>query len=344
MVALSLPLAAQHKPLLHAWISCILVMIGEDDPKWKQESVIHYDHAVRGLKVSILDGSPSHEWKRATALLCHAIELLQPVPSSNLARSHLSGAHHMFQLTKDDPNVPASEHDALLFEAYILRTANNCLLQQDIHQQLPFDYLHHLNLMHQRSLDRMSLEMSPRDCPWLAVPGPTLIDLLYRISWLNAHHPLSEDLYREAVNVGNQLSADEESQRGTDGGPREYLPERSIWRSACKALLRSLLLGASAGSVGPEYETAVSEGSEALDVLTQVSSEDYSLLWPLIVLGALSSSGQHRDTCLTVAERYRTTVPGRIINSILSFWSQAWTTEDKALRFKDSELLRSILL
>lgn len=319
-------------------------MIGEDDPKWKQESVIHYDHAVRGLKISILDGSPSHEWKRATALLCHAIELLQPVPSSNLARSHLSGAHHMFQLAKNDPNVPASEHDALLFEAYILRTANNCLLQQDIHKQLPFDYLHDLNLMHQRSLAHMSLQMIPRHCPWLAVPGPRLIDLLYRISWLTGYYPLSEDMSREAINIWHQLYADEKFQDESEEKIGDYLPERGIWRSACQALLSSLLLNMSAESVVAEHHTAISEGSQALEVLTQIPSEDYSLLWPLIVLGALSASGKQRTTCLAVAERYRATVPGRIINSILAFWDQAWATEVEALRFNDSELLRSILL
>lgn len=80
---LALPLAANHEPLMHAWISStLLFMSGNgDSAQMREESVIHYNHAVRELKTSVLEGDLSAEWKRATVMLCHAIELLQPIPS-----------------------------------------------------------------------------------------------------------------------------------------------------------------------------------------------------------------------------------------------------------------------
>lgn len=344
-MALSLPLAIMHEPLLHAWISSILLAMPDDAPQLRQESVIHYDHAVRGLKTSVLIGSPSEEWKRATAMLCHAIELLQPVPSSQLARSHLSAAHHMFHPVVENVEIPTNGHDTLLFEAYIIRTATNCLFQQDIHKHLPFDYVEKLSAMHISALKRRSLAMTPQNCPWLSSHDPQMMDLVYKISWICAQDsPTDLPASREAVEVWKSLgdmekTHDRESQPADD---YHYMTTQRVYLNACRALLRPLIPGSDLERAALDNEILVSAGLRDLEALIQGSSDDITMLWPMIVLAVLSTSNQ--TLCSEITMRFRAAASIHTLDSITAFLAKVWETEDVELRFKDSETLRSILL
>lgn len=92
----------------------------------------------------------------------------------------------MFQATIGQPGVPHGDHDGLLFEAYIIRTTTNCLFQQDIHRQLPYNYVETLSTMHADALKRRSLDMSPLNCPWLSNFGPETMDMAFKTSWIYA--------------------------------------------------------------------------------------------------------------------------------------------------------------
>jgi hypothetical protein len=84
VLAAALPLAVKHKPLMHAWIAAILIKMPDDDnkPRWRAESMVHYTHAVHGLKISMIaDGlKEDYEWKRATSLLCMPWRCSNPIP------------------------------------------------------------------------------------------------------------------------------------------------------------------------------------------------------------------------------------------------------------------------
>lgn len=329
---------------MHAWASAILLALPDQSPQWQQQSVMYYDHAVRGLKGAILSESPIDEWKRATALLCHAIELLQPVQSPHLARSHLQGAHYMFQLTTQHPELPGSEHDALLFEAYIMRTATNCLLQQDIHRELPYEYIRQLAAMHKRALDRLGMEVSAQHCPWMGASGLALIDSVYKVSWLNAHIPLSEAHFVEAVKVWESLPViDGDTIQGphTSRVDEDELVRR-VHLSACQIIAKQLLPDGFHSTFN--MESAIDNAVNDLNMLTQPSNGDASLQWPLIIFGALANTQQQQVLCSRIATRFGPKVPQQTIDSILVFWAKARQIEDKRLRFRDDELLRSILL
>jgi hypothetical protein len=346
----ALPLAVRHKPFMHAWIAAILIKMPNDDnkPRWRSESMVHYTHAIHGLNVSIMADGPDvdYEWKRSTSLLLHAIEMQQADPSSQLARVHMVGAHQMWRSIAGRPDLPASEHDLLLFEAYLMRTAANTLLQQDIHKQLPFNYVQELEAVHQRALDRLSLTMTPQDCPWLAGPGPELFNLIYKASWLTVQSSLSSELYYEAVNLwhwsGTIVAA--ETQRVAEIKPNTYASGRCVLQSACRALLRLLVRDVDIGGTALELETITAMGIRHLDNLTQNSCQQVGMTWPLLVLGTLSSSREQHKLCLTIAARFRAMATALVNDNILLFWTQAWAVEDIAARFNDCELLRSILL
>jgi hypothetical protein len=349
VLASALPLAVKHKPLMHAWIAAILIKMPDDDntPRWRAESMVHYTHAVHGLKISIIaDGlNEDYEWKRATSLLCHALEMQQPDPSSQLARTHLFGLHQMFQLATGRPDLPASEHDLLLFEAYLMRTAVNVLLQQDIHKQLPFNHVQELEDMHQRTMVRLSLKMRPQDCPWLPGPGPELFNLIYKASWLTIQIPLSSEIYDEAISLWRWSGTvvDAETQRIAENEPNTYACGRCVLQVACRALLRLLVRDVDIGYPAPELETIVAMGLRYLDNLTR----DYcqvDLRWPLLVLGSLSTSSGQQQLCLTIAARFRVVAAALMNDNFFLFWTQAWENADVAARFNDCELLRSILL
>jgi hypothetical protein len=371
----ALPLAVKHKPFMHAWIAAILIKMPDDEnkPRWRSESMVHYTHAIHGLKISIMaDGlNADYEWKRSTSLLLHAIEMQQADPCSQLyvrvflsrdvkvsvvaellifadyrARTHLYGAHHLFGITLARPDLPSSEHDLLLFEAYLMRTAANTLLQQDIHKQLPFNYVQDLETMHQGALDRLSMTMSPQDCPWLAGPGPELFNLIYKASWLTVQSSLSSELHDEAVRLWHWSGTivDAETQQIAETEPNTYASGRCVLRSACQALLRLLVRDVDVSNTALELESITATGVRLLDTLTQSSCQQVGMLWPLLVLGTLSRSVGQQQLCLTIAARFRVMAAALVNDNILLFWTQAWGVEDIAARFNDCELLRSILL
>ena len=343
---LALPLAAQHEPLMHAWISSTLLFMPDDSLQWRQESVVHYDHAVRELKTSVLDGSPSEEWKRATAMLCHAIELLQPIPSPQLARSHLFAAHHMFQNAVAQPVLPLNDHDTLLFEAYIIRTATNCLFQQDIHKQLPFDYVEILSTIHHDALQFRSLEMNPSNCPWLGNFGYQVMDMVYKTSWIFAQGVSAKCSGRKAVEVWQSLDQMEENDGHQQHAVRacDLKIIQRIYGTACRALLRPLVPPNSSGHAAPDHEALVSFGLRDIGAMPQAWADDMTMFWPLIVLGALSRSFNNQNLCLGMVNRFRTPVSAHTAEHVTSFLADAWESADKTACFKDSELLRSILL
>lgn len=345
-MVLALPLAVQHEPLMHAWIASLLAHMSNDSAQWREESVIHYNDAVRGLKDSVLVGSPGEEWKRSTALLCHAIELLQPVPSVQLARSHLSAAHCMFhQLTIETPGVPASEHDSLLFEAYIMRTVSNCLVQQDIHKSLPFDYLQKLVNMHQAGLDRLSQEFSPQNCPWVSGLGPDLLVLVYKTSWICIQDPLPDLRRQEAIEVWRSLDGMGEIQEhGWPDQNYDYATARRVYRLACRVLLKPFVFENDPGCATPDIEACVSLGMEELDSLTKASSDDMAMIWPLLVFGAFSTNERQQALCTEIANRLQTSVVTHPVKAVMLFLSAIWESKDNKACFKDSEALRSILL
>jgi len=276
----------------------------------------------------------------------HALEMQQADASPQLARTHIMGAHQMWQLTMGRPDLPASEHDVLVFESYLMRAAANAILQQDIHKQLPFNYVQELQHMHQSALDRLSMRMIPQDCPWLAGPGPELFDLIYKASWLTVQRPLSSDLYVEAVKLWHVsgTAAQMEMQSVPEAERDIYASPRCVLRSACRALLRVLVHDVDVGDTAPELETIIATGLRHLDDLTRDVCERIELMWPLLVLGTLSSSRGQQQFCLTLAARFRAVARALVNENILLFWTQAWNVEDKLARFNDCELLRSILL
>jgi hypothetical protein len=346
----ALPLAVKHKPFMHAWIAAILTKMPDDGnkPRWRSESMVHYTHAIHGLNISIMADGPNvdYEWKRANSLLLHAIEMQQADPCSHTARTHIQGAHTLFRCVLGRPDLPASEHDLLLFEAYLMRTATNTLLQQDIHKKLPFNYVQDLEAMHQRALDRLSLTMTPQDCPWLSGPGPELFNLIYKASWLNVQSSLTKELNDEAINLWYWSSTivDAETQRVAEIEPNTYASGKCVLQSACRALLRLLVRDVDIGNTALELETITATGMRHLDNLTQNSCQQIGMLWPLLVLGTLSSSREQQKLCLTIAGRFRAMAAALVNDNILLFWTQAWAVEDVTARFKDCELLRSILL
>ena len=342
----ALPLAANHEPLMHAWISSTLLFMSGESPQMREESVIHYNHAVRELGTSVLDGDPGEEWKRATVLLCHAIELLQPIPSPLLARSHLSAAHHMFRSTIGQPDVPLDDHDGLLFEAYIIRAATNCLFQQDIHGQLPFNYIEILSAMHCDSLKRRSLEMSPLNCPWLSNFGPEVMDMVFKTSWIYAQGLSAGSSCREAVEVWHKLDQMAEAGGVLPHSVREsdYKITRRIWSTACRALLWPLLPAEHSRHASPDHEAIISFGLRDMGTMPQAWADEMTMFWPLIIFGALSRSVNNQSLALEMVTRFRTPVSVHTVDHVTSFLAEAWEVTDKTVIFKDSESLRSILL
>lgn len=344
-MALALPLATQHEPLMNAWIASLLSHMSDDTAQWREDSVIRYDRAVVGLKESVLVGSPSEEWKRSTALLCHAIELLQPVPSARLARSHLSAAHHMFQLTLGNPGTPASEHDTLLFEAYIMRTVSNVLVQQDIHKELPLDYLQNLVSMHQAGLDRLSQDMTPQNCPWMSGMGPELLILTYKTSWICIQDPVPELRRPEAVEVWQSLDRmGEIPEHEWPDRNYDYTNARRVYRLACRVLLKPFVFDNASGCPASDVDAFVSLGLQELDSISQDSRDDMVMIWPLLVFGALSTQEHQQASCKRIAAQLQQSVVLHPIKAVMSFLGDIWEAKDNTGCFRDSEALRSILL
>lgn len=347
-MTLALPLAARHEPLMHAWISStLLFMSGKGDlSQMREESVIHYNHAVRELQTSVLEGDLSDEWKRATVMLCHAIELLQPIPSPRLARSHLVAAHHMFQATIGQPGVPHGDHDGLLFEAYIIRTTTNCLFQQDIHRQLPYNYVETLSTMHADALKRRSLDMSPLNCPWLSNFGPEMMDMAFKTSWIYAQGLSADSACREAVKIWNNLDKMAESSGVLPDTVREsdYKITRRIWSTACRALLWPLVPAEGSPHASPDHEAIISFGLRDMGAMPQAWADDMTMFWPLVILAALSRSFNNQSIASEMVTRFRTPVSKYTVDYVRSFLTEAWQATDKTAPFKDSETLRSILL
>jgi len=345
---LALPLAAQHEPLMHAWISStLLFMSGNgDSPQMREESVLHYNHAVRELQTSVLEGDLSDEWKRATVMLCHAIELLQPIPSPLLARSHLTAAHHMFQATIGRPGLPENDHDGLLFEAYIIRTATNCLFQQDIHRQLPYNYVENLSAMHSDALKRRSLEMSPLNCPWLSNFGPEMMDMVFKTSWIYAQGLSADSDCQEAVEIWHNLDKMAEAGGVLPHAVREsdYKITRRIWSTACRALLWPLVPAERSRHASPDHEAIMSFGLRDMGAMPQAWADDMTMFWPLVILAALSRSFNNQSIASEMVTRFRTPVSAHTVDNVRSFLTEAWEATDKTVPFNDSESLRSILL
>lgn len=338
---LAIPLAVQHEPLMHAWVSCILLATPGNPPQHRQKSVMHYDQAVSGLKSAILVNSPSDEWKRATALLCHAIELLQPVPSSHLARSHLSGALCMFGA---EPEVPNSEHDTLLLEAYLIRVATNCLLQQDIHQNLPLDYMSKLLGAHRLALARDSLSVTPQNCPWLGAFGAELMDVIYRASWLIKNCPLPEGKDVGMAEVWERCTHNIEAlaNDNTATGNTKNAHERCIYFLACQALLATLIPDPQCSV--QMLDSSIAEGLKRLEAMTRASCENNTMFWPLIIFGALSDEDWHRESCDLIISRHGVVVPAPMLTSITAFWTDTRCVKRGKARFDDSPMMRQILL
>jgi hypothetical protein len=227
-----------------------------------------------------------------------------------------------------------------------MRTAANTLLQQDIHGQLPFNYVQDLEKMHQQGLDRLSLTLSPRDCPWLSGPCPELFNLMYKASWLTVQSSLSSELSDEAVSLWYLSGAivDAETQRVAETEPNTYASGRCVLQSACRALLRLLVRDIDIGVTALELGTITATGIRHLDSLTKNSCQQIGMLWPLLVLATLSTSREQQQLCLTIAARFRAMAAALVNDNVLLFWTQAWAVEDVAARFNDCELLRSILL
>lgn len=325
---------------MHAWISSILLVVPNNTARWRRESVLHYDLAIQGLKTTIVVGNPSDEWKRSAVLLCHALELLQPMPSPDLMRSHLKAAHHIFRMATGDPEVPASLHDTLLFEAYIVRAGTNCLLQQEIYKDLPFDYMHTLVSMHRRGLMRQGLHLNPFNCPWLGAIGHSVIQDVYEASWLGLHGLLERRNRDRAVAIRARLIAAGNEDDPSNEPEQHHQPYtvRYAWRSACFTLLSNLLCDSD------DSETVIGAGLEHCDFLTQKNCHDVTLLWPLIVFGSLTSNQGHYSKCRTIADRYRRAMPPEAVDCVEAFWAQEQRIERRSDRLADSELLRSIVL
>lgn len=150
--------------------------------------------------------------------------------------------------------------------------------------------------MHQSALDRLCLQMRPQDCPWLAGPGPELIDLIYKASWLTVQSPLSSELYGEAVSLWYQsaTAAVMEMQRIPETERETYASRRCVIRCACRALLWLLIRDVDVGDTAMELETLLATGLRHLDNLTRDVSGWNELRWPLLVMGTLSTSSvQH---------------------------------------------------
>lgn len=350
-MSLALPLAVRHEPLMHAWISStLLFMSGNgDSPQMREESMIHYNHAVRELQSSVLEGDLSDEWKRATVMLCHAIELLQPIPSPLLARSHLVAAHHMFQATIGRPGVPQNDHDGLLFEAYIIRTATNCLFQQDIHKQLPFNYVEDLSTMHADALKRRNLEMSPLNCPWLSSFGPEMMDMVFKTSWIYAQGLSADSGCREATEIWHNLDKMAESGGVLPHAVREsdYKITRRIWSTACRALLWPLVPAERSPYASADHEAIISFGLRDMGAMPQAWTDDMTMFWPLVILAALSRSFNNQSIASEMVTRFRTplsALSAHTVDHVRSFLTEAWESTNKTVPFNDSESLRSILL
>ena len=319
--------------MLHAWAASSIAAVAPPSPEWQHKALQHHSYALQDLgrgieaadETAAVDVVLSDEWKRATVLILHIFEVGIPVKASDvsetdptqsfsveygnveLATAHLHAAHRIFavSLIRD---VPPTRHDLLLLEAYILRTALNCLPEAGT--PLPLDYMSFLLRHFKSGLSEFRLEFSVGDCPWIGYLGNDLLDKMYRLSWLAHKLPLRSERLAEGIAISRFFAEWTEPSAyyadAEDCARSEYhIQARRLLRAhviACRLLSRMVLASDANMEVLQEYEK-LNESVALLDKVCERVEMTASVLWPLLIFSMLISTQFELETCQMIASR-----------------------------------------
>ncbi|KAF7190556.1 hypothetical protein HII31_07715 [Pseudocercospora fuligena] len=301
---------------LHAWAASSIAAVAPPSPEWQQKALQHHSHALqdlrRGIEVGVetaaVDVMLSDEWKMATVLMLHIFESFSvEYGNVELATAHLHAAHRIFavSLMRD---VAPSRHDLLLLEAYILRTALNCLPEAGT--PLPLDYMSFLLRHFKSGLTEHKLEFNVGDCPWIGYLGDDLLDKMYRLSWLAHKLPLRSERLAEGIAISRFFGEWTEPTAyyadAEDWARSEYhIQARRLLKAhliACRLMSKLVLAPDANMEVLQEHEN-LNKGVALLDQVCQRVEMTASVLWPLLIFSMLISTPFELETCQMIASR-----------------------------------------
>jgi hypothetical protein len=202
-----------------------------------------------------------------------------------LSLAHLEAAHVIFGKRRY-VDVPASVHELLLLEAYILRCATNYLFHPA--WRLPRDHVDSRLQLFQAGL--VGLQRSPSACPWIGPIGIRTILTVYHLSWLAHRLPLGNEHASEVHGILERLSLDRQKLSKVIGNAAAVgcRALQDAYIAACMQLANSLLR-LSVHHLGPDANDSSYKVSGITCVTTaMLACEERalsSLLWPAIVLG-----------------------------------------------------------
>ncbi|KAG8624365.1 hypothetical protein KVT40_007432 [Elsinoe batatas] len=320
---MSMQLALQHPPLLHAWLACAGLPYAYRDPQLRPLFLTHYTAAVKGLADTLpRDGFHPEEWMQATILTLHIFEEHQATDHVSITRqSHIRGAHLIFRdslsLTEQ-----ASRHQTLLLEAYICRTSVNCLCDGNV--GLPYDHLEAPLKVLLWSARQHDSRLTTA-CPWAGPSGPKLTDLCFKLSWLLQQYPLSgEDLVRHDLLKKHLSELDSLVLEDWDIDSQlshSTLQIRWIYYLACD------LLSAVLSNVPTiDMISTCDRGIRILEDLNDNSNPTLQMMWPLAILGT-GCSKEARLKCSAVLEDIRFKFSPGTAGRVKSFHNKVWSRD-----------------
>lgn len=295
---MSLLTAVGDPTLFHAWVSCCAAAVSNSRPEWKEEALLHYDHAVNGFSRALRrKSSQSEEWTLATVLLLMIFEEFQLDQDESAAcRAHINGAHHLFQLSVKQQNPPESLHGILCLEGYVFRAAVNNLFQPN--QNLPFNYVEKLLAYLMSAKTRAGLS-SYHFSPWVGISGD-LLDIAFKLSWLKQRLPLQGHDLVSAVAISNKLTSwplsegTQSTSVQSDDLPLHEIQAAKLYWLACSLLLHKLLY-TDATSEDPSIRGFSQQGCTVLTELIETDHISQTVLWPLTVLGTAALGPDERS-------------------------------------------------
>jgi hypothetical protein len=305
MLMIALPAATTDPTLLHAWIaSSIVHLTPRESAYWRQKALVARNNALKGLRKAVeKEGRSNLEWIRATMLMRHIFDVAGPKPHAswsnslteiqqlhqaevtrnqdpNLAVSHLEAANTIFS-KRLYSQVPTSQHELLLLEAYILGAGFSYLFHPE--WDLPHDHV-------DTRLDLLCLglgvQSTPFPCPWIGWTGFDVLRVAYRLSWLAHRVPLTGPHLYEAIILSRKFSRANDTRKSARR-PRRLASKAIIaeaYEYAC-SLLGSVILEMSGEAHPTKGQAAFDAGTSALkDALSQNNfSLSSVLLWPAII-------------------------------------------------------------
>lgn len=214
---------------------------------------------------------------------------------------HLAAAHAHFN-PRPYLEIPSSQHELCVIEAYIMRTAENALFHPE--WKLPIDHIDGwLRVLEAGTTSQQSLRPG-HQYPWVGPISLVLIGYAYRLSWLvhtDSHESQTYELTRVLDDLQEIINAGVQDLRPASGTAQNEFTVRTVYAYSC-AFLAAFLLERAGKKAGDGSRAYWKNGANAAFgiISSQSAFRPSTVLWPAIVLGAGATQNEEYDLILSL--------------------------------------------